>query len=93
MKRKQILAYAFLAFLVASQCHHSAGTVIQSAKSAKKLYIPVDSRLENAQPKFRSARYLLASWKSGTMFKDSIHKAPSGPSPIGNQRHRSSIHV
>uniref|UniRef100_A0A6N2NDF3 Uncharacterized protein n=1 Tax=Salix viminalis TaxID=40686 RepID=A0A6N2NDF3_SALVM len=74
MKRKQILAYALLAFLVASQ---------------------FDSRLENAQPKFRSARYLLASWvsKSGTKFKDTIHKSPSGPSPIGNQRHRSSIHV
>ncbi|KAB5538831.1 hypothetical protein DKX38_016364 [Salix brachista] len=60
MKRKQILAYALLAFLVASQCHHSAGTVIQSAKSGKKLYTSklddtsVDSRLENAQPKFRN---------------------------------------
>ncbi|PNT17750.1 hypothetical protein POPTR_010G206700v4 [Populus trichocarpa] len=86
MKRKQILAYALLAFLIASdQCHYSAGIVVQAAKS-------VDTRLKNAQPILRSTRYKLASWKSGTKFKDTIHKAPSGPSPIGN-RHRSSIHV
>eukprot|EP00257_Ricinus_communis_P027362 XP_025014776.1 uncharacterized protein LOC112536340 [Ricinus communis] len=85
MKRKHIIAYFLVALFIASRCHCYLATMVQHADS-------VDSKLGNAQlGKSFPTKYVF-SRKAGTHVKELIHKAPSGPNPIGN-RHPPSIHV
>ncbi|GMN57238.1 hypothetical protein TIFTF001_026349 [Ficus carica] len=88
MKRKQVFLHLLFAFLLlASRCRYSSTAfAIRAAESVKLNIEHVPER------KTLAIRQMLSAWvESRKIGKESIHKVPSGPNPIGNG-HPPSIH-
>ncbi|XP_015874071.1 CLAVATA3/ESR (CLE)-related protein 46 [Ziziphus jujuba] len=73
---RQTLIYLLLAWLLlAAYPRHYSTVSVQAIESAH-------FKLKPAQPNSRSGRFVFPAWVDGKK----IHKAPSGPNPVGNHR-------